>query len=323
MNTLNSTANSVDKAFAKYQPQAQSGLDDFELACTVVGAGFVALVLLCAASAAFRSRRALGASTFVLWCFAILFWVVCGIAYAASAALGDSCDALGGLLSNPGGSGLERFIPCFNASYAPVMLSKAYKPLYSTINTADEYIPFACTPGTPSICNPAAFDASSSLYVNSTASCGSQITLAALVVGDTFDATYNPTTCPAIAAFNASSYKGFVVAAEALVVLMPNLTTVANCSYIFEELGSLRAACPAARSGVRLLFAGLLLAVASFTLLLLLSVHISRVIDANARAAKHFEGHARAAVDLVHAPPHAGKKMEYYADYAPSPRSAV
>lgn len=313
VSSLNSSSTSIDKALNTYQPKIQDGLNRFQLACTLLGAAFGAFARFCLLShvltnatrscgadsfladggpsmaplAGLLRLRAVGAfrrqnhnsSTFRLntlpQAYAVVFWVVCGISYAVYVGLMDSCSALAFVNANTTAAGLDGVLPCFNASFAPATLSKAYQPLYTTIISTNNLLRAGCNAGTPLLYNPAVFNASRGLYVAAAPYVDNNMT----VQLSSFNATYNNVSCHNVPPANLTQYAGYASSANMLLGLLPNVTAVANCSLVLQELDNLQAACPAAHRGVKLLFGGLLLTMVAFTVLLVIAVLLTRRLD--------------------------------------------
>ena len=120
--------------------------------------------------------------------------------------------------------------------------------------------------GVDLLCNPVV--AVGSAYADRSAACaaGSTTLLSA------FNTTYTATTCPNLPAAQLANLGGVARAAGALVVGMPNIDKLLDCSYIEALLEDVESNCEGLTGGARGLFGGLLLCCLAFSFFVFVGV---------------------------------------------------
>jgi hypothetical protein len=246
------------------------------LACTLLGAGFVFLVLLTWLGTVFAPRRparhVAGAAAGLTWLWLVVGWVICGITYIIYLLIADACTALPIAIASPTASGIATRIPCLDVAFAANASSSARKPIYDVVNSINAGL-VQCTPGGQGptgqhyLCNPIESVSAKYRTANATIACAQQPNIVPL---SGFAAAFTPTTCPVLAAptVNALPAMGAgAAAAQALVQVMPAVDALVSCAFITGIMRGAEGKCPDLRKGARQLFGGLLLANLCFTLL--------------------------------------------------------
>ncbi len=267
--TLSKAADSVSSALNDNENLLVDGLDRLYVACSVLGALLILLVLLAwlfhGLAPRQPARHALGFVTFVHWLFLVLGWVICGITYILYLLIGDACLALPDILANP--AVLASKAPCLDPAFAADASSSARAPVYTAIEAANtgllacSYTPPYGPVGQDYLCNPVVLQSGDYFSRAGACAAGNTTALAA------FDTAYTATTCPMMSAQNLAQLSDGTAAAAQLFGIMDEVDSLVSCEFITGTLRGIEGECGNLQGAVRQLFGGLLLCCLAFSVL--------------------------------------------------------
>jgi hypothetical protein len=250
------------------------------LACTLLGAGFVFLVLLTWLGACCAPRRGgrhvAGAAAGLTWLWCVVGWVICGITYIIYLLVADACTALPIALASPTASGIATRVPCLDASFSANASSSARKPIFDVVASINTAL-VQCTQGGQGptgehyVCPPITAVTVQGATRYRTANATTACVQPNIVPLSGFGAAYTTDTCPFLATYQPNALPAMTAgaaAAQALVEVMPAVDALVSCAFITGTMRGANGKCPDLRIGARQLFGGLLLANICFTLLL-------------------------------------------------------
>ena len=266
---LGSAASKIEDKLDKNQARIRDGLDRMELACTLLGAFLIFLILLAWISHALAPRRPLRHllffSNFLQWIFLVVGWVICGITYIIYLLISDMCLALPEALADPIGTGLASVVPCYDPAFVASSSAAVRTPIYTAVQYVNGALSHCSAGGTAGpvgvdlLCNPVVL--SGSTYSSRTTACAAGFTTS---LATPFNTTYTATTCPVLSAVQLGQLNGVARATGGLTAATPRIDALLNCSYITETLAVVNSHCGELRGGARGLFGGLLLSCLAF-----------------------------------------------------------
>ena len=284
---LGSAASKIEDKLDKNQSNIRDALDRMELACTLLGAFLILLVLLAWLSHALAPRRplrhVLGVSGFLQWVWLVVGassmqrcvhrfagcadvlrasgWVICSITYIIYLVISDMCLALPSALSDPIGTGLASVVPCYDPAFVANSQTAVRSPIYAAMQAANNGLR-ACSAqgpvGVDYLCNPVVLTGSA--YTSRATPCAAGYTTSLAA----YNSSYTATSCPNLPAASLGNLKGVMRATGALTAATPRVDALLNCSYITSTLAVVESHCGELRGGARGLFGGLLLCCLAF-----------------------------------------------------------
>lgn len=262
--TLSGVLSKLNSVVGNNQDKVHDGTHRGYVAVSVIGALLIFVAVVAAAAAALRSRRALLGASWLVWLSALVTWLLAGVTYVIYLISGDACLGLDWVLSAPATTGMTGYAPCLDPTYVMLKSSSALYPLWLGINATNAALA-ACSASGPvgagAVCNPVmGVPGRPGLYMPTPAAVPCPAPNVRIGTG-VFAATYNATTCPALAGTVQLAALGAV--ADSVAVLwagMPVVAQLINCTNVFNSLYVTQNACPSFFGGAKMLYRGMLVA---------------------------------------------------------------